>query len=245
MDLARTPALDSLAAEGELAWVELLKPGVPVGSETGIAALLGWVPDGPVDRGAVEAAARGIRLGPHECVWRVDVGVRPHRHRLLAIANDGPPRIESDVPVRVWPRGALPPRILDSSTVVIGAAGAATGLARLMGATVVIPPGATGRPGSKLTAKRDAALGAVADGARRVVVHVGAPDEAAHDRDRAAKIAAIEDADRDLIAPLAEVVRARGGSIRVCPDHGCDPDTGEHVPGPVPSVSWIRVRVAA
>lgn len=245
LELAHTPALDRLAAEGELRWVELLDAAVPVGSETGIAALLGWAPPGPVDRGAVEAAARGVRVEPDEHVWRVDIGVRPHRHRLLAVGRGQPPRIEADTPVRVWPSGAIPPRVLDASTVVIGAAGAATGLARLMGATAVIPPGATGRPGSDLAAKCEAACAAVADGAARVVVHVGAPDEAAHERDRAAKIGAIEAADRDLIGPLADLVRSHGGSLRVCPDHGCDPDTGEHVPGPVPSVTWKPARVAA
>lgn len=243
IELAHTPALDRLASEGELSWVQLLAPGVPVGSETGIAALLGWAPDGPVDRGAVEAAARGIRVEREEHVWRVDIGIRPHRHRVLAIDSGAPPRIESDVPVRIWPSGSLPPRILDSSTVVIGAAGAATGLARLMGAAIVIPRGATGRPGSNLVAKRDAAIRAAADGARRVVVHVGAPDEAAHERDREAKIEVITAADRDVIGPLAELVRACGGTMRVCPDHGCDPDTGEHIPGAVPSVSWSAAQV--
>lgn len=244
--LANTPALDRLATDGGAArWVRLVEPGVPVGSETGIAALLGWAPNGTVDRGAVEAAARGLAVAEDEHVWRVDVGVRPQRHRLLAITGGEPPVIEARVPVRVWPRGVRPPRILDSSTVVIGAAGAATGLGRLMGAEVVIPPGATGRPDSNLTGKREAALGAIARGAARVVVHVGGPDEAAHDRDRDAKVAAIEAADRELIGPLSSAVAIAGGSIRVCPDHGCDPVTGEHVAGPVPSISWSTMRAAA
>jgi 2,3-bisphosphoglycerate-independent phosphoglycerate mutase len=244
LDLAHTPALDRLRTEGEVTWVELLPPGVPVGSETGIAALLGWTPDGPVDRGAVEAAARELTLAPGERAWRVDIGTRPNRHQLLAIGHE-PPVIEADVPVRVWPSGAIPPRLLNTDTVVIGARGAATGLGRLMGAQVIVPPGATGLPGSDLGAKREAALAAIERGAARVVIHVGGPDEAAHERDRAGKIAAIEAADRELIGPLAEVVATSGGSLRVCPDHGCDPVTGEHVSGPVPSVTWSSARVAA
>jgi len=70
------------------------------------------------------------------------------------------------------------------------------------------------------------------------VVHVGAPDEAAHARDRAAKVAAIERADRELIAPLADAVRRAGGTLRVCPDHGCDPRTGLHDDAPVPCLDW-------
>jgi 2,3-bisphosphoglycerate-independent phosphoglycerate mutase len=243
LEVACTPALDALAAGGECRWATVLPPGVPVGSETAIAALLGWVPSGPVDRGAVEAAARGIEVPPGRRAWRLDVGVRPHRHKLVLVSGEEP-QIGGEAPVTIWPPGALPPRILDATTVVVGAAGAATGLAALMGAGVVIPEGATGRPDSDLAAKLIAARNAIAAGAQRVVVHVGGPDEAAHERDREAKIAAIEAADRNLIGPLHEIVAATGGSLTVSPDHGCDPETGMHVAGPVPTVSWSTARVA-
>ena len=245
LDLAETPALDRLADRGEREWVNLLPAGVPVGSETAIAALLGWTPGGAVDRGRVEAAARGVAVGDGERAWRVDVARRPDRHTLLLIGDEPLPRIEADVPVEVWPPGEVPPRILNAGTVVIGAPGAATGLGRLMGAAVVTPPGATGRPGSDLVGKRAAALAALRGGAERVVVHVGGPDEASHDRDRAAKIRCIEAADRELIGPLADAVAAAGGLIGVCPDHGCDPESGAHVPGPVPLVTWSGAMVAA
>ncbi|MHB8658711.1 MAG: alkaline phosphatase family protein [Solirubrobacteraceae bacterium] len=242
LDLADTPALDRLTREGESTWLDLLGPGVPVGSETAIAALLGWIPDGPVDRGLVEAAARGIEPGPGERAWRVDL---LGGHRLLLIASPPLPHLEAKGPLRVWPDGLRPPRVLDTSTVVIGAAGAATGLGRLMGARTVIPEGATGCPGSDLGAKRRAALAAIEDGALQVVVHVGGADEAAHARNRAAKVACIEAADRELIGPLADALLSDGGVIRVCPDHGCDPATGQHVAGPVPCVSWSPATVRA
>jgi 2,3-bisphosphoglycerate-independent phosphoglycerate mutase len=231
LERAHTPALDG----GELSWVEHLPAGLPVGSETAIAALLGWVPEGPVDRGAIEAAARGIELAPGERAWRVDL---LGRHKLLLVGTPPLPQLEADG-LKVWPSGAVPPHgILDSSTVVIGAPGAATGLARLLGAKVVVPPGATGRPNSDLGAKRRAALDAIGGGAERIVVHVGGPDEAAHDRDRDAKVASLEAADRELVGPLVDAVLALGGKLRACPDHGCDPATGEHVGGPVPCLTW-------
>lgn len=235
LELARTPALDRLGAAGARGWTTPLPAAVPVGSETAIASLLGWTPDGPVDRGALEAAARGLTPAPGERVWRVDI---TGGHRLLLFGAPPLPAIDAPAGWRVWPDGALPPRILDERTVVIGAAGAATGLGALMGARVVIPPGTTGRPGSDLAAKYRAAVAAAGDGAERIVVHVGGPDEASHARDRGAKIAAIEHADRELIGPLHELVERVGGELRVCPDHGTDPDTGEHVGGPVPIVSW-------
>jgi 2,3-bisphosphoglycerate-independent phosphoglycerate mutase len=219
--------------------VRVLPDGVPVGSETAIAALLGWTPPGPVDRAAVEAAARGLECAPGERAWRVDL---EGRHKLLLVGAPPLPCVEASVAVRVWPDGALPPRILDETTVVIGAAGAAIGLGRLMGAATVIPPGATGRPGSDLGAKRRAALQAISAGARHILIHVGGPDEASHERDQAAKIASIEDADRELVEPLIEAVAELAGELTVCPDHGCDPITGRHLGGPVPVIQWRASR---
>jgi 2,3-bisphosphoglycerate-independent phosphoglycerate mutase len=226
------PELRRLCDEGETEWLDLLDPGVPVGSETAIASLLGWRPEAAVDRGLVEAAARGLEPAPGEHVWRIDVD----GHRVLLFGSE--PRLTANSPVHVWPAGLRPPRILDRSTVIVGAAGAATGLGELMGARTVVPPGATGRPGSDLAAKRAAALAALGAGAERVVVHVGGADEAGHARDREAKAAVLRAADQNLIGPLAAFVRRRGGRIQVGPDHGCDPMTGDHVGGPVPHVVW-------
>jgi len=276
LELAATPTLDRLAREGVVASLATVPAGLPAGSESAIPALLGWTPPAPVDRGLLEAAARGIELAPGERAWRVDVldgaGARAepeavaraaralaasaprHRihpltgHRLLLAgppplpdlcASGGPydPR-KHTARLWAWPEGVLPPRVLDARTVVVGAAGAAIGAARLLGAATVVPAGATGDVDTDLGAKADAALTAIADGAVRVVVHVGGPDEAAHRRDRAAKVAAIERADRELLAPLADAVARAGGSLRVCPDHGCDPQTGLHDGAPVPCLDW-------
>jgi 2,3-bisphosphoglycerate-independent phosphoglycerate mutase len=103
---------------------------------------------------------------------------------------------------------------------------------------VVVPAGATGQPDTDLLGKASAAARAAAEGASRVVVHVGGPDEAAHQRDPAAKVAVLERVDRQLLARLARLVQVYAGTLRVCPDHGCDPRTGEHDGTPVPSVRW-------
>lgn len=232
IDTGAMPALRRLVDEGETEWLELLDPGVPVGSETAIASLLGWRPSGAVDRGLVEAAARGLAPEPGGRVRRVDVD----GHRILVFGTET--TVTAERPVRVWPPGLRPPEILDGSTVVVGAAGAATGLGALMGARTVVPRGATGHPGSDLAAKRTAALDALADGAARVVVHVGGADEAGHARDRALKARVLAEADRELIGPLAATVAQAGGRIQVGPDHGCDPLSGAHVAGPVPHVTW-------
>lgn len=293
LERAHTLTLDGLAADGELLRLRTVAASLPAGSESAIPALLGWVPDAPVDRGAIEAAAHGVEIGDGERGWRVDRrdrgdagatalalawslrevgeadcrlhGVSRYRvhhlsgHRMLVVGPElrGAPgrlRVEVgdagtldtraldtgrfDAELFVWPAGAIPPRTLDARTVVIGARGAAIGVARLMGARTVVPSGATGRPGTDLAAKAAAAIDAIDDGAARVVVHVGAPDEAAHERDVAAKVATIEAADALLLAPLADALTARGGTLRVCPDHGCDPLTGRHDDAPVPCLVW-------
>jgi 2,3-bisphosphoglycerate-independent phosphoglycerate mutase len=152
-------------------------------------------------------------------------------HRFLFVGRARPV-----VPLLVWDDGDGLPRVLDRSTVIVCGPGAAAGCGHLLGGRVVIPPGATGTVGSDLAAKAAAARAAIAGGARRVVVHVGAPDEAAHDRSFAAKVAALEAIDRHLVGPLAAVARGAGGRIAVCPDHGADPGTGRHDRAPVPAV---------
>lgn len=258
LELARTPVLDRLAREGELARVRTVAPGLPPGSESAIPALLGWTPPAPVDRAALEAAAFGIQVREGERAWRIDAArtcavgdaaaalraAAPrhavHRlagHRLLLVGPAPLPAAVVATGMRVWPEGVVPPAILGAETVVVGARGAAIGVARLMGADTIVPAGATGLPSTDLASKAAAAIGAIGGGAARVVVHVGGPDEASHQRDRPAKVRSIEAADRDLVGPLAEAVVRAGGTLAVCPDHACDPATGEHDPAAVPRIT--------
>jgi len=140
---------------------------------------------------------------------------------------------------QLWPDGETPPPILDSDTVVVCAPRSTmAGVARLMGAEVVHPSGATGRPGTDVAAKARAATSLLRDGIHTVVVHVGSPDEAAHARDPQAKRLEAQKIDRDLFAPLAALVLDLGATLAVCPDHGTDPRTGTHLGDPVPAVVW-------
>lgn len=265
LERARTPVLDALARTGELTRLRTTPDGLAPGSEVAIPVLLGWVPPGPVARGPIEAAAHGIAVPAGSSAWRVDVfdgadragadatqraaealgiGAPDHRihrllgHRLLLVGPPPLPAVACVAPLVAWPDGEPVPRRLDSSTTVIAARGAAAGIARLMGADVVVPDGATGGPDSDLAAKAAQARAAIAAGVARVVVHAGGADEAAHGRDRQAKVAFLERADCELIAPLADAVGAAGGTLQVCADHGCDPTTGRHDAEPVPSLTW-------
>jgi 2,3-bisphosphoglycerate-independent phosphoglycerate mutase len=273
LEQARTPALDALARAGELARVRTVPPGLPAGSEVAIPVLLGWTPAAGVDRGAIEAAAHGIDVPAGARAWRIDVagdgaagragaaaarraaqalrtGAPGHAvlhltgHRLLLVGPSPLPAAAHAPHLRVWPDGIAVPRTLDSRTVVVAARGAGAGVAALLGARVVVPGGATGDAATDLHAKAAAAADALTAGARHVFVHVGGADEAAHARDAPGKVAFLERADRELIGPLSVAVERAGATLRICPDHGCDPATGRHDARPVPCVTWTGGGVA-
>ena len=262
LEAARTPVLDRLCAGGSVLRVATTPPGLPAGSETGISSLLGVPPRQRVGRGWVDAAAYGIDVPAGKLPWRADLlyrsgkraSIRQARdvcshlgqgahavsgHRLLLLAPGRPPdRRLLGLHVRVWPVGSPPRGRVPVETAVICARGAAAGCARLLGAEVVTPPGATGDADTDLRAKAQAAVAALASGVPRVVVHVGAPDECAHRREVEAVVRCLERVDAELLEPLREAVAALGGRLAVCPDHGTDPHTGRHDPAPVPGVVW-------
>jgi 2,3-bisphosphoglycerate-independent phosphoglycerate mutase len=262
LEAARTPILDALAAEGAVVRVATTPPGLPAGSETGIASLLGVPPQRRVSRGWVDAAAYGIEVPAGMQPWRADLVYRSGKrasirqardvcvhlgpgahavsgHRLLLLAAERPPdRRLLGLYVRVWPPGGAPRGSLPMPTAVICARGAAAGCARLLGAQVITPPGATGDLDTDLRAKTQAAVAVLASGVPRVVVHFGAPDECAHRREVNAVLHCLERLDAELLAPLRDAVGSLEGRLVVCPDHGTDPYTGRHDPAPVPAVLW-------
>jgi 2,3-bisphosphoglycerate-independent phosphoglycerate mutase len=157
-------------------------------------------------------------------------------HRFLAVGARRPQIRElAAMSTRIWDDGLQLSTVLDRSTVVIAAPGAAAGCGRLLGADVVTPAGATGDVGSDLWAKTRAALVALRT-ADTVVVHVGGADEAAHHRDRVGKKAMLEAADADVIRPLARAVDDAGGILAVTSDHATCVETGRHHAAPVPLV---------
>ena len=108
------------------------------------------------------------------------------------------------------------------------------GIAGLIGWRRIEVEGATGYTDTDYAAKGRAAV-AVLDSTDLVCVHVEAPDEASHEGDAVAKVKAIEEIDRHVVAPLAEAVRQYGDwRMLVSPDHPTPVRTKTHSHGAVP-----------
>ena len=108
------------------------------------------------------------------------------------------------------------------------------GLAVLVGWRRIEVPGATGYTDTDYAAKGRYAVDAL-DEVDLVCVHVEATDEASHEGDAEAKVKALEEIDRYIVAPVHEALKAHGGyRILVSPDHPTPLRTKTHAHGYVP-----------
>jgi 2,3-bisphosphoglycerate-independent phosphoglycerate mutase len=74
LQAARTPAMDRLAREGVAGMIRTLPPGLPKGSDVANLSILGYDPTlYYTGRAPLEAASRGIVLGPDEVVFRCNL----------------------------------------------------------------------------------------------------------------------------------------------------------------------------
>lgn len=117
---------------------------------------------------------------------------------------------------------------------VITAVDLLRGIGRLVGWEVVEVEGATGYLDTDYAAKGRAAIETL-QSKDFVVVHVEATDEASHEGNVEAKIAAVERIDADIVAPVHEWLRGQGEyRLLVCPDHPTFLRTRTHSHGYVP-----------
>jgi 2,3-bisphosphoglycerate-independent phosphoglycerate mutase len=109
------------------------------------------------------------------------------------------------------------------------------GLARMMAMEVLEIPGVTDGQDNDFAAQAEGALEALKT-KDLVVIHVEAPDEAAHDGSLENKVQAIESIDREIISRL----RAYKGDLKllVMPDHPTPIEIKTHCPDPVPFLMW-------
>ena len=121
------------------------------------------------------------------------------------------------------------------------------GIARLAGLASPTVPGATGNLNTDFAAKGKAAVEALAE-YDFVLVHVEAPDEAAHHADPEAKVWAIEQVDEKVLGPIMQALKRTAHRILLLPDHRTTIERRTHEEGPVPFVlagEGIRGRGAS
>lgn len=108
------------------------------------------------------------------------------------------------------------------------------GLAVLLGWRRIDVPGATGYTDTDYAAKGQYAVDALNE-VDLVCVHVEATDEASHEGDAAAKVQALQEIDRHIVAPLHEALQGHGEHrILVSPDHATPLRIKTHSHGYVP-----------
>ncbi len=120
--------------------------------------------------------------------------------------------------------------------VMITAVDLLRGIAALVGWPRIEVEGATGYLDTDYAGKGRAAVEAL-DQYDLVCVHIEAPDEASHEGRHDAKIEALEQIDRHIIAPLVDALGRHGDHrILVTPDHPTPCGTKKHSHGMVPLV---------
>ncbi|MEE2768254.1 MAG: 2,3-bisphosphoglycerate-independent phosphoglycerate mutase [Actinomycetota bacterium] len=142
--------------------------------------------------------------------------------------------------VWLWGQGTQPqiPSFSETHGVSAGlvtAVDLVRGIGRLTDMVICDIPGATGWYDTDYEGKRDVALSELAAGADLFIIHVEATDEAGHAGDVAAKIEALENWDRRIIADLIPGLDALGPwRLLMLPDHATPLTTRTHIPDPVP-----------
>ena len=120
--------------------------------------------------------------------------------------------------------------------VMITAVDLLRGIAALVGWPRIEVEGATGYLDTNYAGKGQAAVEALND-YDVVCVHIEAPDEASHEGRHDAKIEALQQIDKHIVAPLVEALAKHGDHrILVMPDHPTPCSTKKHSHGMVPLV---------
>ncbi len=167
----------------------------------------------------------------------------PRLRELMDASREVLARFDVDAnQVWLWGQGSQPEIPSFSSTYGLDAKlVSAVDLVRGLGALTSIPAvpveGATGWYDTNYEGKRDACLETLAAGADLFLIHVEASDEAGHAGDLAAKVEALENWDRRILASLVEGLADLGPwRLLLLPDHATPVALRTHTSDPVPYV---------
>lgn len=118
------------------------------------------------------------------------------------------------------------------------------GIARLSGMRICEVEGATGYLDTNFAGKREAAIQALREDCDLVYIHLEAPDECGHRGEVQNKVRAIEEIDRQVLAPLLEEMkRTDEVSLLIMPDHPTPLAIKTHSAAPVPYLLYRSTGV--
>jgi len=143
----------------------------------------------------------------------------------------------------LWGQGTRPklPAFEDKyglSGAIISAVNLVNGIGKLIGLEVVEVPGATGYYDTNYQGKADYAVAAL-EKKDFVFIHVEATDEAGHNKDIRAKIAAIENFDKHITGTVLRHFKDRDDvKMMLLPDHATPISVGTHTSDPIPFVIY-------
>ncbi len=169
--------------------------------------------------------------------------------RSEAVLRDHPVNVarrsRGDIPATMlwlfWGSGQLP--ALPAFSQLYGFRAAMTsgvdllrGLARLVGMAVLEIPGVTDSQDNDYAAQASGALAALEEH-DLVVIHIEAPDEAAHDGSIEDKVEALQSIDKEVLSRLRSW-QGDGLRLLVLPDHSTPIKVQTHTAEPVPFMLW-------
>jgi len=209
--------------------------------------------------GGREDTLRATCTPPHDIPGKPVAGFLPRgpgsellrdlMQRSEAVLQDHPVNAErrsrGEVPATsiwlFWGSGQVPemppfPQVYGLRAAMTSGVDLLRGLAQMSGMTVLEIPGVTDGLDNDYAAQADGALEALEEH-DLVVIHVEAPDEAAHGGDVDGKIAAIQKVDSEVIGRIRS---RRGEALRVLvmPDHPTPIEVRTHTSDPVPFLLW-------
>ncbi|MDR1815883.1 MAG: hypothetical protein LBR00_04270, partial [Clostridiales Family XIII bacterium] len=129
---------------------------------------------------------------------------------------------------------------------VISAVDLIKGIGICAGLSPVCVEGATGTITTNFKGKGQAAIDAFKSGKDLAYIHVEAPDECAHQGNRAEKIEALTRIDEDIVAPVLAYLEGCGEDFRILivPDHRTPVVIRTHTDEPVPFVLYDSRKAA-
>ncbi len=190
---------------------------------------------------------------PHDLTGRTAVWptgpAGPKLRELMEASRDVVGRFGSDAnQIWLWGQGFQPemPDFADRfglDAALSSAVDLVRGLGVLTGIEVVDVEGMTPGYDTDYAAQLDCALDSLADGADLFIIHVEATDEAGHAGDVDAKVTALENWDRDILAGLVNGMD-RLGPWRMLwlPDHATPLELRTHTADPVPYLLFDSKR---